>query len=132
MHRLFLAAVCFASAAGVAIAAVPEAVPLKGMSCMMANAGQGRAPVYAAPDPRGPAVNASMPVVHVVLDAAGAPRVVRAPGGAEMVEMRTPSNHRGWIERRLLQPYRSASDPRAVCIPVVMRDAAGRVTLGIR
>lgn len=104
-------------APGVASAAEPQ--PLAGLACMIANAGQGSAPVYDTPT-GGAVVNRSMPVVLAVVGPGGTPEQ-----RAGRVHIRTPSNHDGWVEARLLAPYPN-------CTPVLMRDPAGRPLLGFK
>ena len=99
------------------VEAEPPAVA--GLACMIANDGQGSAPVYDAPS-GGIVAYRSMPVVLAVSGPGGAPDVRQG-----RVRIRTPSNHEGWVEARLLKPY-------SKCTPVMMRDPSGRPLLGFR
>ncbi len=99
--------------------ATPDPPAVAGLACMIANGGQGNAPVYHDPT-SGVVANRSMPVVLAVLAPSGE---VEARAGR--VRIRTPSNHEGWVDARLLRPYPG-------CTPVMMRDPAGRLLLGFK
>lgn len=119
VRRIFGLAFTAAAMAAPGVASAAEPPPLAGLTCMVANGGQGSAPVYDAPT-GGAVVNRSMPVVLAVLGAGGAPEQ-----RAGRVHIRTPSNHDGWVDARLLAPYPG-------CTPVLMRDPAGRPLLGFK
>lgn len=109
-----------AAAAGSLILAIAAEPPTAaGLTCLLANNGEGSAPVY-----DGPAsvhvVNRSMPVVLAVVGPGGTP----ATSGSR-IRIRTPSNHDGWVEARLLRPYPG-------CTPVLMRDPDGLPLLGFK
>ena len=100
--------------------ALPVAdAPLAGLACMLANNGEGSAAVYDGPASR-QVVNRSMPIVLAVIGAGGVP----ATAGTR-VHIRTPSNHDGWVEARLLSPYPG-------CTPVLLHDPDGLPLLGFR
>lgn len=100
-------------------APVAAASPIKGLTCMLANNGQGSAPVYAGAA-SSQVVNRSMPIVLAVIGANGTP-----DAAGTRVHIRTPSNHDGWVEARLLAPYPG-------CTPVLMRDPDGQPLLGFK